>query len=385
MPELPVPAAAVRNGHGHSADCGRMLLAAALGAHSKLSPANQSRLAPSSPTSPFSPWQKSSEGTPARRVADEYMEDGDARLQKESDQVKQDGEEQKAGFGWYLMRSALNGLRSPSKQDAEQEQPRVQKNHSLDLMESMEEGHAHEITTDFVVPLRRSSKLWRFRVLRSEDKLSARLVTDAGDFLMYASVRLEAHRIDFHLYDSCQKDLFNPARPAFTMSFNSSRDEWRLVAEQCQACHYVPPHLSCAAHGKQQVAVIKHRQAAVGEGISNIMEVRIPGLYQNDTSVIWCPMLGMPDLADAEESNEIQQLITRKPVWNEQVQSLVLDFKGRNIVSSAKNFQLALRQKPQHVICQYGKLGPTNFGLDFRYPMSVIQAFGAAMSTLFWT
>lgn len=337
---------------------------------------------PVSPTSPYSPWQNSSEGTPGRRVADECLEDG------ESDQVKpNDAEEHKAGFGWYLIRSALNGLRSPSKQDAdqEQEQPRVQKDHSLDLIETMEEGHAHEITSDFVVPLRRSSKLWRFRVVRSEDKLSARLITDAGDFLMHASVRLEASRVDFHLYDPSQKDLFNPAKPAFTMGFNSSRDEWRLVAERCQACQYVPPHLSCATHGKQQVAVIKHRQASVGEGISNIMEVRIPGLYQNDTSVIWCPMLGMPDLAEAELSNEMQQLITRKPVWNEKVQSLVLDFKGRNIVSSAKNFQLALRQKPQHVICQYGKLGPTNFGLDFRYPMSVIQAFGAAMSTLFWT
>ncbi|CAE7561368.1 chr3 [Symbiodinium sp. CCMP2456] len=333
MPQLPVPAAAVRNGHGHSADCGRVLLAAALGAHSKLSPANQSKLVPVSPTSPYSPWQNSSEGTPGRRVADECLEDG------ESDQVKNDAEEHKAGFGWYLIRSALNGLRSPSKQDAdqeEQEQPRIQKDHSLDLIETMEEGHAHEITSDFVVPLRRSSKLWRFRVVRSEDKLSARLITDAGDFLMHASVRLEASRVDFHLYDPSQKDLFNPAKPAFTMGFNSSRDEWRLVAERCQACQYVPPHLSCATHGKQQVAVIKHRQASVGEGISNIMEVRIPGLYQNDTSVIWCPMLGMPDLAEAELSNEMQQLITRKPVWNEKVQSLVLDFKGRNIVSSAR-------------------------------------------------
>ncbi|CAE7873612.1 hetM [Symbiodinium sp. KB8] len=314
MPQLPVPAAAVRNGHGPSADCGRVLLAAALGAHSKLSPANQSKLVPVSPTSPYSPWQNSSEGTPGRRVADECLEDG------ESDQVKpNDAEEHKAGFGWYLIRSALNGLRSPSKQDAdqEQEQPRVQKDHSLDLIETMEEGHAHEITSDFVVPLRRSSKLWRFRVVRSEDKLSARLITDAGDFLMHASVRLEASRVDFHLYDPSQKDLFNPAKPAFTMGFNSSRDEWRLVAERCQACQYVPPHLSCATHGKQQVAVIKHRQASVGEGISNIMEVRIPGLYQNDTSVIWCPMLGMPDLAEAELSNEMQQLITRKPVWNE--------------------------------------------------------------------
>ena len=70
--------------------------------------------------------------------------------------------------------------------------------------------------------------------------------------------------------------------------------------------------------------------------------------------------------------------------------------------AQAKNFQLALRQKPQHVICQwlggkkpkaqasgqscdqgasvterlrYGKLGPTNFGLDFRYPMSALAEF----------
>ncbi|CAK9076563.1 Long chain acyl-CoA synthetase 7 [Durusdinium trenchii] len=52
------------------------------------------------------------------------------------------------------------------------------------------------------------------------------------------------------------------------------------------------------------------------------MEVIIPGLYQNDTCVVWCPMLGMGDLADvtAEHQNgEAQILTTRKPVWNEQV------------------------------------------------------------------
>eukprot|EP00913_Durusdinium_trenchii_P017945 g16863.t1 len=234
------------------------------------------------------------------------------------------------------------------------------------------------MTTDFVVPLclvcigrscvqesnlvhffrRRSSKLWRFRVARSEDNLSARLLTDAGDFLMYAAVRLEAQRIDFHLYDPSQKELFHQERPAFTMGYNSSKDTWRLVQERCSACQYLSPHRSCTSRGKQQVAVIKHKQHAVGEGLSNVMEVIIPGLYQNDTcarclvwkrkgqpkstatefEVVWCPMLGMGDLADvtAEHQNgEAQILTTRKPVWNEQVQSLVLDFKGRNIVSSA--------------------------------------------------
>eukprot|EP00438_Fugacium_kawagutii_P014946 Skav221307 [mRNA] locus=scaffold463:36608:41762:+ [translate_table: standard] len=48
-----------------------------------------------------------------------------------------------------------------------------------------------------------------------------------------------------------------------------------------------------------------------------------------------------------------QKLTTKQPTWNEEVESLVLDFKGRHILSSAKNFQLALSQKPDHVLCQY--------------------------------
>jgi len=44
----------------------------------------------------------------------------------------------------------------------------------------------------------------------------------------------------------------------------------------------------------------------------------------------------------------------------------------------------ALEQKPHHTLCQYGKIGNTTFGLDFKYPLSAAQAFGMAMSTLYW-
>lgn len=378
MLTLPTPATTSPKKGGAAGGVGRLLLMAALDVPKR----GQGSASPTSPASP-SPRSPRAASSSPMRARSEGLEDGEEDSQAEPDA------ESKHAFGWYLIRSALNGLRSPTKESVEDSSPcsPMGRRYSLDLMESMEEGHAHELPTDFVVPLRRSSKLWRFRVLRSEDNLSCRLLTDAGDFLMYAAIRLEAHRADFHLYDpNCHKELFNQERPAFTMSYNGSKDTWRLVQERCSACQYLSPSRSCAAHGKQQMAVIKHKQHVVGEGISNIMEVIIPGLYQDDTCVVWCPMLGMGDLADAEAGNgESQTLITRKPVWNEQVQSLVLDFKGRNIVSSAKNFQLALRQKPQHVICQYGKLSPTNFGLDFRYPLSVIQAFGAAVSTIFWT
>ncbi|CAJ1329180.1 unnamed protein product [Effrenium voratum] len=390
MPELPSPATSPHK-PGSAAICGRMLLMAALDAS-----ARRQAPSPTSPASPASPaYQLHSCGSsPARRSTRATVEDGEEQDGTEEQEQEQESEAKHA-FGWYLIRSSLAGLVSPTRGGNQEKSPQSplspqslsdRRDSNVDLIESMEEGHAHEITTDFIVPLRRSSKLWRFRVLRSDDKLSARLVTDAGDFLMYASVFLEAHRVDFHLYDPCQRELFDRERPAFTMGYNSTRDQWRLVQEQCAACQYASPHRSCASHGKQQVAIINHKQHSVGEGLSNVMEVIIPGLYQNDTCVVWCAMQGKGDLADAGfNTGETQTLVTRKPVWNEQVQSLVLDFKGRNIVSSAKNFQLALRQKPQHVICQYGKLSSTNFGLDFRYPLSVIQAFAAAMSTLFWT
>eukprot|EP00425_Heterocapsa_triquetra_P037893 CAMPEP_0195089840 /NCGR_PEP_ID=MMETSP0448-20130528/29021_1 /TAXON_ID=66468 /ORGANISM="Heterocapsa triquestra, Strain CCMP 448" /LENGTH=113 /DNA_ID=CAMNT_0040123615 /DNA_START=116 /DNA_END=454 /DNA_ORIENTATION=- len=113
------------------------------------------------------------------------------------------------------------------------------------------------------------------------------------------------------------------------------------------------------------------------------MEVCIPGLYTDGSAVVWCPVLGRGDLAGVaalhqsgnDRGHETQHLITRQPVWNDEVESLVLDFKGRNVTASAKNFQLALEQKPAHVICQYGKLTNTDFGLDFKFPLNVIQAF----------
>jgi hypothetical protein len=222
--------------------------------------------------------------------------------------------------------------------------------------------------------------------VRSEDKSQYRLFSDEGDFLMYAHA--ESHRVDFFLYNPNSREvdrLYDPARPAFTMTANKDRTEWRIVQERCEHCRFSPKHLTCACHGKQQVAFIRHSRVPIGDGIFNCMEVNIPSLHRDSGRVIWCPMLGKGDLAcPPEGSRDAQFLCTKKPAWNDQVESLVLDFKGRTVMSSAKNFQLAMEERPEHVICQYGKIGPTTFSLDFRYPLSVIQAFGMSLTTMHW-
>uniref|UniRef100_A0A7S2NPK2 Tubby C-terminal domain-containing protein n=1 Tax=Zooxanthella nutricula TaxID=1333877 RepID=A0A7S2NPK2_9DINO len=272
--------------------------------------------------------------------------------------------------------------------ESDDDSDKLERERAFDIADSVEKGLAREIVTEFMHPLRRSSKLWRFHVVRSEDKLQYRLFSDDGDFLMYARANLDARKVEFFLYNPTDKEerLYDPSRPAFTMTFSKDRSEWRIVQERCEHCQFAPKHLSCSCHGRQQVAFIRHTREPIGDGIFNCMEVHIPGLYSDGSRVIWCPLLGRGDLGGPFDDNyEAQTLVTRKPVWNDEVESLVLDFKGRHILSSAKNFQLALSQKPEHVICQYGKIGPMTFSLDFRYPLSVIQAFGISLTTLFWT
>jgi hypothetical protein len=295
-------------------------------------------------------------------------------------------EEQHASWFWPLSRwQACEELDSEKAEDA---QERHDCERGFQLADYMEKGLARELVTDFMQPLRKSSKLWRFHVVRSQDKLRYRLFSDDNDFLLCAQLSLEARLVSFFLYNPSDREdaLFDPSRPAFTMVYNEEKSEWRLRQERCEHCRFSPPHLSCSCHGKQQVAFIRHARRPIGDGIFNCMDVHVPGLFSDGSRVVWCPLLGKGDLSSPpDDSLEVQHLVTKNPQWNDDVDSLVLDFKGRHVLSSAKNFQLALQQKQQHVICQFGKIGASTFSLDFRYPLSVIQAFAISMTSIFWT
>lgn len=264
------------------------------------------------------------------------------------------------------------GVRTASVADTER---------AYDIADALEGGLARETTSGFQHPLRRAKNLWKFKVVRSEDKLQYRLFSGNGDFLMYAKASLERRQILFFMYDPCDrqdKGLFDSSRPAFTMNFNEERTEWQLLEERCEHCHYAPNRFQCACRGKRQVACVRHSQEEVGDGLFNCMDIECPGLCADGRPAVSCLAVGghMP---------EVQTLTTKRPQWNDDIESLVLDFKGRKILSSSKNFQLALPGRPHSSVCQYGKIGPNSFGLDFKHPLSVVQAFGISLTTLLWT
>lgn len=242
--------------------------------------------------------------------------------------------------------------------------------HYYDMADAMERGLARELVADFMRPLLDSSRLWKFCLERSDDRREYRLYCDGKEFLMFAKVARDNRRVDIFMYDPREPNsLFDASRPAFTLSCSADKTEWWLVQERCDHCrHSLGCHSSCnSCRGRgAELLRVKHHNVEVGDGINHCMDAVIPAS------------------SSCSQSTE-HRFITKMPSWNEQVGSLVLDFKGRKIQASAKNFQLTRDEDEKaRVVCQHGKIGNNSFALDFRFPLTVIQAFGMALTTIFW-
>lgn len=277
-----------------------------------------------------------------------------------------------AGISWLWPILRMHG---PDKDEYSVDMDAKYCKRRLDIAEAMEMGLARELVTDFMRPLRQSRTLWKFHIENSKNKHQYRLCSDDGQFLMCAKVSRASRLVEFFLYDpdSHERVLHDTNKSAFTMSCNLSRTKWQLVKERCDSCQYQPTHMSCVCQGKQEIACIRHSCHKIGKGINYCMDVQILDCG-NSLHGLTC------EAGPTIRSHKNQNLVTRLPEWNHALNSLVLDFIGRQVVPSAGNFQLVPDERLEHIVCQCGKIGPNTFGLDFMYPLTVVQAFGIAIS-----
>lgn len=102
--------------------------------------------------------------------------------------------------------------------------------------------------------------------------------------------------------------------------------------------------------------------------------------------------------SSAEDDSKVKPLVlkNKSPRWHEQLQCWCLNFRGRVTVASVKNFQLIAANYPpagvpttswssqsdhDKVILQFGKIGKDTFTMDYRYPLSAVQAFAICLSS----
>ncbi|KAJ2452781.1 Tubby- protein 2 [Coemansia sp. RSA 2336] len=75
-------------------------------------------------------------------------------------------------------------------------------------------------------------------------------------------------------------------------------------------------------------------------------------------------------------------LENKRPQWNAEIGTFVLDFFNRMLMPSVKNFQLVHPEDIDYTVIQFGKDSPNVFALDIRYPMNPITALGIAISSI---
>jgi hypothetical protein len=253
----------------------------------------------------------------------------------------------------------LAPFRSSSKESSTSSRGAGEEDRSYDLLDCMERGVSRELVADFMEPLPDCRKLWKFYVERSADRYQYRLYCEGDAFMMYARLERETCRINIYMYDPLEEDskLFDASLPAFSMSCDGSRTHWSLCQHRCDCCRHAPEEFVCSCGGEQELMRAQYSSESVGDGLNHCLDVELPR----------------------------HTLVTKLPVWNEDLNSLVLDFAGREVVPSAKNFQMRVDGDARcRTVCQYGKIDGDTFGLDFKAPLSVVEAFGLALATTFW-
>jgi hypothetical protein len=92
---------------------------------------------------------------------------------------------------------------------------------------------------------------------------------------------------------------------------------------------------------------------------------------------------GREETTPAIDDHGLMILQNRPPWWNVEIGAFVLNFGGRVSVASVKNFQLCERTNQDQIMLQFGRIqGRHSFTMDFQYPLSPMQAFAIAISSL---
>ncbi|KAH3756488.1 TULP3 protein [Pelomyxa schiedti] len=86
------------------------------------------------------------------------------------------------------------------------------------------------------------------------------------------------------------------------------------------------------------------------------------------------------------KSNTLDNILclhNKAPIWNQATQAYVLNFHRRVKVASVKNFQVVSADPSYNdiILMQFGRVSSNMFILDYQYPLTLMQAFGIALTS----
>ncbi|KJH45310.1 Tub family protein [Dictyocaulus viviparus] len=163
----------------------------------------------------------------------------------------------------------------------------------------------------------------------------------------------------------------------------------RTLLVQCLHCTIVERILkksTVTSDIRQELAAVIYDTNVLGFKGPRKMHVLIPGIYDINTyerkSIR--PIANKDTILERYRQRRTDDIIVmqnKSPIWNEDSQSYVLNFHGRVTQASVKNFQIIHERDPDYIVMQFGRISNECFSMDFRYPLSALQAFGIAMTS----
>ncbi|KAM4703436.1 tubby protein homolog [Rhinophrynus dorsalis] len=135
---------------------------------------------------------------------------------------------------------------------------------------------------------------------------------------------------------------------------------------------------------RQELVSICYETNVLGFRGPRKMTVIIPGMNMDGERVAIRPQNEHETLLARYQNGNMENIIVlynKAPSWNEETQSYVLNFHGRVTQASVKNFQIVNADESENIIMQFGRVAEDVFTMDFRYPMSALQAFSICLSS----
>ncbi|XP_070943489.1 tubby-related protein 2 isoform X3 [Macaca nemestrina] len=117
------------------------------------------------------------------------------------------------------------------------------------------------------------------------------------------------------------------------------------------------------------------------------MTAILPGTNSQNQRIDVQPRNEQESLLSRYQRGEKQGLLllhSKTPSWNKENGVYTLNFHGRVTRASVKNFQIVDPKHPEHLVLQFGRVGPDTFTMDFCFPFSPLQAFGVCLSSFSW-
>jgi len=223
-------------------------------------------------------------------------------------------------------------------------------------LDCMERGLPRKFVADVVESHAFSNQLRRFQVQRSAGRREFRLLREDQTFLLFARVSKAAPQVDIFMEDPAEVggSRFDAARPTFSLVCCSDRKtEWELLQHRCDGCWEAPQQAaSCQCGGRRRLMRVQQASLEPTGAANHSMTAEL--------------------LSAATAERYTTKVGGRK-------------FEHRSVLHSAKNFQLTAQDHgAEGVLCQHAKIAEEVFCLDFKHPVSMIQAFSLSLSTLFW-